>query len=119
MVRSRAQFNFIFPAVPELFKNVGGDPLHMLTMVTRHEKQYERPTQTPGGGSALIIIDPGAEDWQDTTRNGCTSIALNSMTFHRGQGYEGVYTATQQCEPLSDFHVKSINNSEIKRKGCE
>lgn len=61
----------------------------MLTMVTRHEKQYKRPTQTPGGGSALIIIDPGAEDWQDTTRNGCTSIPLNSMTSHRGRGYEG------------------------------
>lgn len=68
---------------------MGGDPLHMLTMVTRHEKQNERPTQTPGGGSALIIIDPGAEDWQDTMSNGCTSIPLNSVTSRGGQGYGG------------------------------
>lgn len=79
----------MIPAVRELFKNVGGDPLHMLTMVTRHEKQYERPAETPGGGSTLIIIDPGADDWQDTTRSGCTCIPLNSISSHRGQKYGG------------------------------
>lgn len=63
---------------------MGGDLLHMLTMVTRHEKQHERPTQAPGGGLALIIIESGAEDWQDTMRNRCTSIPLNSISSHRG-----------------------------------
>ncbi|KAM9562443.1 uncharacterized protein ACIB01_005671 isoform 1-T1 [Guaruba guarouba] len=84
---SRHPFFHLAFSDPELSKNLGGDPLHMLTMVTRHEKQYERPTQTPGGGSALIIMDPGAEDWQNTMRNGCTSIPLNSISSHRGQEY--------------------------------
>lgn len=56
----------------------------MLTMVTRHEKQYEQPTQAPGGGSALIITDSGADDWQDTMGSGCTSIPLNSISSHGG-----------------------------------
>lgn len=63
---------------------MGGDLLHMLTMVTRHEKQYEQPTQAPGGGSALIITDSGADDWQDTMGSGCTSIPLNSISSHGG-----------------------------------
>lgn len=76
----------------------------MLTMVTRHEKQYKQPTQTPGGGSALSIIDPGAEDWQDTTRNGCTFFAFNSVTSCKRQGYGGRWHCLRLLLPATVNH---------------
>lgn len=91
----------------------------MLTMVTRHEKQYKQPTQTPGGGSALSIIDPGAEDWQDMTRNGCTSIPFNSVTFCERQGYGGRWQCLHLLLPAIVNHdVQYRHVSLSSGKGC-